>query len=106
MKHMLAAALLYPLLAAAQQPAAVVNNYAPPKNPTILTTTFVDWDSLLPRDTAAGQSRQVFDNPTTTLDKFEVHITTLNPGRESHPVHPHPSDETLLIQAGQIDASV
>jgi len=105
MKYLLAAAFLCPILAAAQQPAAI-NNYAPPKDTTVLTTTFVDWDSLLPRNTAAGQSRPVFDNPTTTLDKLEVHISTLNPGRESHPVHHHPWEEILLIKDGEFDISV
>jgi quercetin dioxygenase-like cupin family protein len=102
---LLSMALASTALAPAQSP-VVVNNYAPPKNPTVLTTTFVDWDSLLPRDSAAGQSRQVFDNPTTTLDKFEVHITTLNPGKESHPIHRHPWEEMLLIKDGNFDVSV
>lgn len=104
MKFLLTAALLCPILAAAQQP--VVNNYAPPKNSTVLTTTFVDWDSLLAHDTIVGQSRQVFDNPTTTVDKFEVHITTLNPGKISHPVHHHPWEELLLIKDGDFEVSI
>ncbi len=67
----------------------IVNTYAPPKDPTVLATTFVDFDSLTPHTNPNGQSRPVFDNPTSTLDKLEVHITTLNPGMSSHPVHRH-----------------
>ena len=104
MKSLLAALLLTPALLAQQAP--VINNYTPPKDSTLLTTTFVDWDSLLPRDTAAGQTRPVFDNPTTTLDKFEVHITTLNPGKESHPVHHHPWEEMLLVKDGEFEVSI
>jgi len=104
MKSLLAAALLCSAIAVAQQP--VVNNYAPPKNSTILTTTFVDWDSLPAHDTIVGQSRQVFDNPTTTLDKLEVHITTLNPGKMSHPVHHHPWEELILIKDGEFEVSI
>jgi mannose-6-phosphate isomerase-like protein (cupin superfamily) len=98
--------LLAPVLVAAAQPPVVSNAYQPPKETTVLETTFVDWDSLIARDTAAGQSRQVFDNPTTTLDKFEVHITTLNPGKESHPVHHHPWEEMLLIKDGDFEVSI
>lgn len=101
---LLSLALVLTAIASAQN--VVANNYAPPRNSPVLTTTFVDWDSLIPRDTSAGQSRPVFDNPTTTLDKFEVHITTLNPGKESHPVHHHPWEEMLLIKDGNFDVSI
>jgi quercetin dioxygenase-like cupin family protein len=104
MKSLLLAAFLTPLLAAAQPP--VVNTYAPPKNSTILATTFVDWDSLTPNPTAVGQVRSVFDNPTVAMDKLEVHITTLNPGMESHPVHRHPWEEMLLVKDGDFEVSV
>ena len=91
--------------ASAQQP-VVVATYAPPKNSTILSTTFVDWDSLTANPTAVGQVRQIFDNPTVAMDKLEVHITTLNPGMESHPVHRHPSDEMLLVKEGDFEVSI
>src|SRR5205085_5391314 len=87
-------------------PAVRVNTYALPKDPPVLTPTSVDCDSHLARDTAAGQVRQVFDNPTTTLDKFEVHITTLNPGKESHPPHHHPWEEMLLIKDGDFEVMI
>jgi hypothetical protein len=67
-----------------------VNAYVPPKQSTVLATTFVDWNSLVPNSTSTGQMRHVFDNPTVAMDKLEVHITTLNPGMESHPIHRHP----------------
>jgi quercetin dioxygenase-like cupin family protein len=98
--------LVAPVLVAAAQPPVVSNSYTPPKDSTILTTTFVDWDSLVPRETAAGQVRQVFDNATVGLDKFEVHITTLNPGKESHPVHRHPWEEMLLVKEGDFEISI
>ncbi len=97
--------LLLATAATAQSP-VVVNNYAPPKNPTILTTTNVDWDSLTTNTTAVGQVRSVFDNPTAAMDKLEVHITTLNPGMESHPVHRHPWEEMLLVKDGDFEVSV
>jgi len=104
MKSLLLSLVFMPLLAASAQP--VVNNYTPPKNSIILTTTFVDWDSLTPNPTPVGQVRQVFDNPTVAMDKLEVHITTLNPGMESHPVHRHSWEEMLLVKDGDFEVSM
>jgi quercetin dioxygenase-like cupin family protein len=93
-------------LTASSAQTAVVNNYGPPKNPTILTTTNVDWDSLTSNPSAVGQSRPVFDNPTVAMDKLEVHVTTLNPGMESHPAHRHSWEEMLLVKDGDFDVSI
>ena len=51
------------VLATAQS--VVVSPYAaaPPKESTVLATTFVDWDSLVPTTTAVGQVRHVFEQP-------------------------------------------
>jgi len=80
--------------------------YSPPSHKNPLGTTFVDWDSLTPRFTPVGQSRSVFDNPTPTLEKFEMHITTLRPGMFSHAVHHHPWEEMLLIKEGSVEVSI
>jgi quercetin dioxygenase-like cupin family protein len=98
--------LLFAALTASAQTPVVVNNYAPPKNPTVLASTNVDWDSLTTNTTAVGLMRSVFDNPTVAMDKLEVHITTLNPGMESHPVHRHPWEEMLLVKEGDFEVSV
>jgi quercetin dioxygenase-like cupin family protein len=92
------------VMVAAAQTTAVT--YAPPAESTALGTTIVDWDSLTPRTTAAGQTRPVFDNPTPTLEKFEVHVTTLQPGMASHPPHHHPWEEMLLIKEGDVEVSI
>jgi quercetin dioxygenase-like cupin family protein len=80
--------------------------YSPPSHLTPLGTTFVDWDSLTVRFTPVGQSRSVFDNPTPTLPKFEMHVTTLRPGMLSHAVHHHPWEEMLLIKEGDVEVSI
>ena len=101
--------LLILCLATAVQATAqsvVVSDYVPPKQSTILAATFVDWDSLVPSPTSAGQVRHVFDNATIAMDKLEVHITTLNPGMESHPVHRHPWEEILLVKDGDFEVSL
>jgi quercetin dioxygenase-like cupin family protein len=93
-------------LTASSAQTAVVNNYGPPKNSAVLTTTNVDWNSLTSNPSAVGQSRPVFDNPTVAMDKLEVHITTLNPGMESHPVHRHSWEEMLLVKDGDFEVSI
>lgn len=80
--------------------------YAPPKQSTVLASTFVDWDSMVPTSTPVGQVRHVFDNPTVAMDKLEVHITTLNPGMESHPAHRHSWEEMLLIKDGDFELTI
>ena len=104
MRSLLVGALLVPMLAASGQ--VVVNNYGPPKDSTVLGSTFVDWDSLAVKTTPVGEMRAVFDNPTATLDKLEVHISTLNPGKSSHPVHRHAWEEMLLVKDGEVDVSI
>jgi len=104
LRPLLLALLLAPAAAVLAQP--VANNYAPPTHPAILGTTFVDWDSLAVRITPVGQSRAVFDNPTPTLEKLEVHITTLRPGMSSHPIHQHAWEEMLLIKEGSVEVSI
>jgi quercetin dioxygenase-like cupin family protein len=86
------------------QPASV--KYAPPSQTTPMGTTFVDWDSLNPKTTPVGLSRSVFDSPTPTLEKFEVHITTLRPGMTSHAEHHHPWEEMLLVKEGTLEVSI
>jgi quercetin dioxygenase-like cupin family protein len=98
--------LLFASLALASAQTAVLNPYAPPKDPTVLASTFVDWDSLAAKPTPTGEVRQIFDNPTRTLDKLEVHVTTLNPGMESHPIHRHSWEEILLVTQGNFEVSI
>jgi quercetin dioxygenase-like cupin family protein len=79
----------------------LVSTYGPPKDSIVLHTTFVDFDSL-----PTSGPRQVFDNPSIAMDKVEVHITTLAPGKESHPVHRHPWEEIIYVTAGQVDFNI
>jgi quercetin dioxygenase-like cupin family protein len=80
-------------------------SYSPPAHTTVLQTTSVDWDALIPQSTPAGEERAIFDNPTPTLEKFEVHATTLRPGMVSHPMHQHPWEEVILVKDGDLEAT-
>ena len=50
------------------------------------------------------QRRQVFQDPTPTLDELEMHITTLNAGQSPHPPHTHPDEELLIVKEGNIES--
>jgi quercetin dioxygenase-like cupin family protein len=80
--------------------------YAPPTQSTPLASTVVGWDSLRFRASPVGLYCAVFDNPTPTLEKIEVHVTTLNPGMASHTPHHHPWEEMLLVKEGQLEMSI
>jgi mannose-6-phosphate isomerase-like protein (cupin superfamily) len=106
MKSIFLTLVLAAATAASAQQTSVLNTYGPPKNSTVLASTFVDWESLTANPTAVGEVRQIFDNPTRTLDKLEVHVTTLNPGMQSHPAHHHSWEEMLLIRDGDFEVSI
>jgi quercetin dioxygenase-like cupin family protein len=65
-----------------------------------------NWAKLEAKPTGSGARREVTDLPTTTLDRFECHITTLNPGLMSHPPHKHPQEEFIILKEGTLDVSI
>jgi uncharacterized cupin superfamily protein len=81
--------------AASQRPAA----------PKLASTAFL-WDRLEVKPTGVGERRDVARNPTTTLDEFECHISTLNPGLPSHPPHVHPQEELIIIKEGTLQVHI
>jgi uncharacterized cupin superfamily protein len=104
LKSLLLSLLFAPAVLAAGQVESVP--YAPPAESRVLGTTFVDWDSLIAEPTPFGELRAVFDNPTPTLEKFEVHVTTLRPGMLSNAVHRHPWEEIVLVKDGNLEVSI
>ncbi|MGA8532171.1 MAG: cupin domain-containing protein [Acidobacteriaceae bacterium] len=76
---------------------------AAPKSP-ILGWSVYDWNSIPVVKNANGESRQFFRAPTATLDQLEVHATTLEPGRQSHPPHRHFNEEIIVVDHGTVEA--
>jgi quercetin dioxygenase-like cupin family protein len=72
------------------------------QNPRIGSTVF-QWDKLEAKPNKTGMVRSVVRAPTRTLDELEMHITTLNPGEESHPPHQHQAEEVLIVKEGQVE---
>jgi quercetin dioxygenase-like cupin family protein len=74
--------------------------------PGKLGSRVFDWAKLEVKATKTGARREVVDSPTTTLAKFECHVTTLNPGEAPHAPHHHPDEEIVLIKEGALDVTM
>jgi quercetin dioxygenase-like cupin family protein len=71
-----------------------------------MKSTVIDWSKLEVKPTKNGARRELFDGPTATLNNFEGHVTTLNPGEEPHPPHRHPDEEMILIKEGTLEVAI
>lgn len=71
-----------------------------------LQSAAYNWKDIKVKPIPQGERREVFDSPTQTLDRLELHVTTLNPGDSSHAPHKHPNEELLIIKEGTVRALV
>jgi quercetin dioxygenase-like cupin family protein len=78
----------------------------PPAPTPMLQSQVIDWNSLQPIPTRNGQRRDVFDAPTGTLDRLHGHITTLNPGENTGPLHRHPQEELVIVKEGTLEINI
>ncbi|MDB5207594.1 MAG: hypothetical protein JWR72_2669 [Flavisolibacter sp.] len=65
-----------------------------------------DWNELTVKKTAKGESRPVFDRPSSMFTRFETHVTTLNGSQESHPPHEHRAEEIMFLIKGNVIVSM
>jgi len=86
--------------------ATMQQNQAPAPASDPLQSKVFDWTTLVPTPTKTGQRRNVFDAPTGTLDRLHGHITTLNPGENTGPLHRHPQEELVIIREGTIEVNI
>jgi quercetin dioxygenase-like cupin family protein len=70
----------------------------------VMGSTVFDWNSIPVKPNDHGSSRQFFDTRTVSLEHFELHVTTLDPGKMPHPAHKHPNEEMMIIQQGTLEA--
>jgi quercetin dioxygenase-like cupin family protein len=79
----------------------------PAKTPAAkMDSMVIDPMKLAPKPTKTGERRDVFDAPTVTLDKFHCHITKLNPGENTGPLHRHPQEELVIIKEGTVEVNI
>jgi quercetin dioxygenase-like cupin family protein len=72
----------------------------------VMGSRAIAWDTLKVEPTKVGARRQVFADPTATLDELEMHITTLDGGASPHPPHTHPDEELLIVKEGSIESLI
>ena len=83
--------------------AAAVFAFAQPIAKPLMRSYVFNWSSLKVEPTKVGEKRQVFDGPTATLERFESHITTVNPGEAPHAPHQHPEEELMILKEGTLE---
>ncbi len=62
-----------------------------------------DWKELEVKKTDKGESRPIFDRPSSMFPRFDVHATALNPGMSSHAPHTHRAEEIILMMKGNVE---
>lgn len=72
----------------------------------ILESSIFDWNTIAVKNTKIGSVKTFFRSQTATLDELECHVTTLNPGEDSHPPHKHAEEEVIIIKDGTVEALV
>jgi len=65
-----------------------------------------DWNEMTVKKTNKGESRSVFDRPSSMFPRFEVHVTALNAGEESHAPHTHRAEEIMLLMKGRVTINI
>jgi uncharacterized cupin superfamily protein len=73
---------------------------------TKLSSTIFNFGDLAVKPTPVGERRDVVDLPTAKLEKLECHISTLNPGKPSHPPHRHPQEELIILRTGELEVFI
>src|SRR5690348_15614121 len=71
-----------------------------------LGSTVFKWEDFKAKPTGNGERRDVTDRPTATFEILESHITTLLPGKMSHPPHQHAREEFIILRDGTLDVNI
>lgn len=69
----------------------------------VMGSSVFDWNAISAKPTDVGSVRSFFKARTATLDELEVHVTTLEPGKTSHPPHRHPNEELIIVKQGTVE---
>jgi len=76
------------------------------KNDSILSGVYY-WNKLEPVKEDTRVRRQVLEGKTFALEYFEIHASTLEPGKAPHPPHTHADQEELMIvKEGQVKITI
>jgi XRE family transcriptional regulator, regulator of sulfur utilization len=70
---------------------------------SVLGPTVFEWEDMKAVKTKTGEVRSLCKEPTATVDQLEMHVSTLNPGLESHPPHRHVNEELIILREGECE---
>lgn len=87
----------------------VAQNPSPTPAPAteVMGSTILPWADLAPNaPTRTGARRMVFERPTATLSKFHCHVSQLNPGENTGPLHRHPQEELIVLKEGTLEVNL
>ncbi|MEO6329227.1 MAG: cupin domain-containing protein [Ginsengibacter sp.] len=65
-----------------------------------------DWKDITITKTQKGESRQIFDRPSSMFERFDMHATNLEAGMISHPPHTHRAEEIILMIKGNVQMQI
>jgi (S)-ureidoglycine aminohydrolase len=66
----------------------------------------IDWNDVEKKKSEKGWHRQFYNRPTTMVNKFEMHVTTLSAGISSHAPHTHPEEEIVILLKGKASMEI
>lgn len=66
----------------------------------------IDWTAVAEKENEKGSRRNFFDQPTALTPRFEMHVTTLKEGFNSHAPHTHRPEEIILLISGDATMQV
>ena len=72
-----------------------------------LKANVYNWDKLKVENKTTGERRQILDGKTEVFDHFEIHVTTLLPGKAPHGSHAHNDhEELIIIKEGKVKQTI
>ena len=81
--------------------------YVPAQKPDTLVSNVYYWDKLEPKKEETRIRRQVLEGKTFALSYFEIHTSTLEPGKAPHPPHTHADqDELIIVKEGFLKVTI
>ena len=76
------------------------------KNDSLISNVY-NWKKLETKKEDTRVRRQVLEGKTFALDYFEIHASTLEPGKAPHPPHVHDDyEELMIVKEGQVKITI
>jgi (S)-ureidoglycine aminohydrolase len=66
----------------------------------------MDWKDMVFKPHDKGGVRQLFDRKTAMFNRFDIHVTQLNEGNNSHAPHQHKNEEIILMLEGNAEMQI